>query len=100
MTDPRARGIFLEWEEIARGAVAQLRAANADDLHDPDLRELVTRLREQSPLFDEWWSEHIVERRRASITHIRRKGGKVIARRFEVLHLPEDGLRMTLWLPG
>ncbi len=100
MTNPRARDIFLEWEEIARGAVAHLRAANADNLHDPELQALVTELREHSALFEEWWSEHIVERRRTSIKHIRATDGNTIARRYEVLHLPEDGLRMTLWLPG
>ena len=100
MTNPRAREIFLEWEEIARGAVAHLRAANADNLHDPELQALVAELREESALFEEWWSEHIVERRRTSIKYIRATDGDTIARRYEVLHLPEDGLRMTLWLPG
>jgi hypothetical protein len=89
MTNPRAREIFLEWEEIARGAVAHLRAANADNLHDPELQALVAELREHSALFEEWWSEHIVERRRTSIKHIRATDGDTIARRYEVLHLPE-----------
>lgn len=99
MTDPRAPRIFLEWEELARGAVAHLRAANPDDLHGPELQELVAELSGQSPLFAEWWSEHLVERRRASIKHIRTPEGQVVARRYEVLHLPEEELRMTLWLP-
>ena len=99
ITDPRAREIFLEWEEIARGAVAHLRAANADNLHNPELQALVAELCQRSALFEEWWSEHIVERRRTSIKHIRATDGDTITRRYEVLHLPEDGLRMTLWLP-
>lgn len=99
MTDPRAPQIFVEWEELARGAVAHLRAANADDLHDPQLQTLVTDLSAQSPMFAEWWSEHIVQRRRASIKHIRTATGEVIARRYEVLHIPDSELRMTLWLP-
>lgn len=98
MTDPRAREMFVEWEELARGAVAHLRAANADDLQDPALRGLVAELRAASPLFGEWWDEHIVERRRAAVTHIRAGGGEILARRHEVLYLPEDGVRMTLWL--
>jgi transcriptional regulator with XRE-family HTH domain len=98
-TDARAPRIFVEWEELARGAVAHLRAANADDLNDPQLRSLVAQLTARSPLFDESWSGHIVERRRGSIKHIRTADGHVIARRYEVLHLPDDGLRLTLWLP-
>ena len=100
MLDPRARGVFVEWEEVARGAVAHLRAANADALHDPELRAFVDGLRAESALFDHWWSGHIVERRRTAVTHIRSADGATTARRYEVLHLPEDGLRMTLWLTG
>lgn len=100
MTDPRAREIFVEWEELARGAVAQLRAANAGNLRDRELRALVEELSGASPLFAEWWSGHIVQRRRSSAIHIRTAAGEIVPRRYEVLHLPEDGLRMTLWLAG
>lgn len=100
LTDPRARDIFLEWEELARGAVAHLRAANAHHLQGPELQTLVTDLREQSPLFEGWWNEHIVERRRASIKHIRTDTNHIAVRRYEVLHIPEEELRMTLWMPG
>lgn len=97
--DPRARDVFAEWEELARGAVAQLRAANADDLRSPALVDFVTELSAASEQFALWWNEHIVERRRASTTHVR-TGRQLRPRRYEVLHLPEDGLRMTLWLPA
>lgn len=98
MTDPGARTTFIEWEQLARGAVAHLRAANADTLQDPGLQALVAELSERSPLFQEWWNGHVVERRRTSIKLIRTHEGTVIPRRHEVLYLPEDGLRMTLWL--
>ncbi|WP_168197046.1 helix-turn-helix transcriptional regulator [Agromyces laixinhei] len=99
LTDPRARQVFVEWEPIARGAVAQLRAANSDDLRNPDLQAIVHELRDRSPQFAEWWGEHVVERRRGSVTHIRTDTG-VVARQYEVLHLPDETLRMTLWLPA
>lgn len=98
-TDPRAREVFVEWEVVARGAVAHLRAANSDDLGSPDLRGLVDELASQSEHFHSWWSEHVVERRRASVARIRTSQG-VVARRYEVLHLPDDDLRVTLWLPS
>lgn len=100
MTDPRARDRFVEWEEIARGAVAHLRSANADDLSNPDLQSLTSELRSRSPLFDGWWNEHLVERRRGSLRHLRTDEGDVVARRYDVLYLPDDGLRMTLWYAG
>lgn len=99
MTDNRAREIFVEWEEIARGAVAHLRAANAENLLDADLQTLVSELRERSTLFNRWWDEHLVERRRASIKHLRAHDGEVTARRYEVLHLPDEEVRVTIWLP-
>lgn len=85
-------------EELAHGAIAHLRAANADDLQDPELRAFVGELSGTSSQFEAWWSGHIVERRRTSIKHFRTQAGDVAARRHEVLYLPEDGLRMTLWL--
>lgn len=97
-TDPRAERIFVDWEEIARGAVMHLRAANVAESLDPDLRELVTELSARSPRFRVWWQEHIVERRRASVTRTRTRTGAVIARHYEVLQLPDEGLRLTLWL--
>ncbi|MBS1673760.1 MAG: helix-turn-helix domain-containing protein [Actinobacteria bacterium] len=100
LLDPRARETFAEWEELARGAVAHLRAANVDDLQDPQLTALVAELSAASPLFRDWWGGHLVQRRRGDITHVRAADGTVTARRYEVLHLPEDGVRMTLWLPA
>ncbi|MBS1699313.1 MAG: helix-turn-helix domain-containing protein [Actinobacteria bacterium] len=100
LLDPRARETFVEWEELARGAVAHLRAANVDDLQDPQLAALVGELSAASPLFRTWWDGHVVQRRRGDITHVRAADGTVTARRYEVLHLPEDGMRMTLWLPA
>jgi len=97
LTDPRARDRFVEWEEIARGAVAHLRSANAGDLQRPALRALTDDLRAGSVDFETWWTEHLVERRRGSVVHIRTDDGVVVARRYEVLYLPDDGLRMTLW---
>ena len=100
LLDPRATSMFVEWEELARGAVAHLRAANVDDLRDPQLVALVEELSAQSPLFRTWWGGHLVQRRRGAVTHVRSADGTVAARRYEVLHLPEDGMRMTLWLPA
>lgn len=100
LLDPHARDTFVEWEELARGAVAHLRAANVGDLQDPQLVALVEELSAASPLFRTWWSGHLVQRRRGDITHVRSADGTVLARRYEVLHVPEDGVRMTLWLPA
>ena len=100
VTHPKARETFLDWEDVARGAVAHLRAANAGNLEDPKLLAFVDELRSQSDRFDEWWDGHIVERRRAATKRFSDDTDSGRTRRYEVLHLPEDGLRMTLWLPA
>lgn len=99
LTDPRARETFLDWEELARGAVAHLRAANVDRLDDPRLGDLVRELGTRSPQFTAWWSGHIVERRRGATTRIRGLDGVVVERSYEILHLPDDAVRLTIWLP-
>lgn len=99
LTDPRARETFLDWEELARGAVAHLRAANVDRLDDPRLGDLVRELGAKSPQFAAWWGGHIVERRRGATTRIRGRDGIVVERSYEILHLPDDAVRLTMWLP-
>ncbi|GAB3148659.1 helix-turn-helix transcriptional regulator [Microbacterium neimengense] len=99
LTDPRARETFLDWEDLARGAVAHLRAANVDRLDDPRLGELVRELGARSEQFAAWWGGHIVERRRGATTRIRGLDGVVVERSYEILHLPDDAVRLTIWLP-
>ncbi|TAK68911.1 MAG: XRE family transcriptional regulator [Actinomycetota bacterium] len=99
LTDPRARTIFLDWEDVVRGAVGHLRAANADDLTEPQLQAFVAELSAESELFAGWWSGHVVHRRRSSTLRILTAEGAVVARRYEILHLPDDRMRMTIWLP-
>ncbi|GAB2982336.1 helix-turn-helix transcriptional regulator [Nocardioides montaniterrae] len=98
LTHPRAREIFLDWEDLARGAVAHLRAANADNLDDEQLVALVDELHRQSADFGDWWNGHLVQRRRSATKRMNTADG-VITQRYEVLHLPEERLRMTFWLP-
>lgn len=99
LTHPRAREVLVDWEDVARGAIAHLRAVNADRLQDRRLCRLVEELREHSLEFDRWWDGHLVQRRRAATERLRAPDGRVTTRPYEVLHLPEEGLRMTIWMP-
>ncbi|MBP2436204.1 helix-turn-helix domain-containing protein [Microbacterium amylolyticum] len=74
-------------------------AASADDPEAPELAELVSELSETSEEFAQWWADHIVVRRRGAVQEIRRRDGSFAAHHYEVLHLPDSGMRMTLWLP-
>jgi transcriptional regulator with XRE-family HTH domain len=99
-THPRAKEIFLDWEDLAKGAVGHLRSANADDLDEPGLRAIVAELSGRSGQFADWWSGHVVHRRRSASQRLQQADGSHSVRRYEVLHLPGDGMRMTIWLPA
>lgn len=60
--EPNERGGFPEedWDRLARKHVADLRATAARRAGDPDVTELVTRLRAVSPDFERLWTEHEV----------------------------------------
>ncbi|MDL4818364.1 helix-turn-helix transcriptional regulator [Actinomadura opuntiae] len=60
LCDPRARTFYLEWEEMARHGIAQLRAATGRDPDDPATRALVRELSRQ-PGFRTWWDRQDVK---------------------------------------
>ena len=56
--EDEARSFFVDWAQVARGAVAALRAAAGADLDDPALRELVGELSLHSDAFRRLWARH------------------------------------------
>jgi hypothetical protein len=57
----RARTVFVNWQEVARGSVSQFRRHSAaPGSPEEEVRELVERLREQSPEFVEMWDQFVV----------------------------------------
>ena len=57
-----ARRLFVDWEDVARGALATFRADCAQHVGDPDFEELVARLARLSPEFAAWWPQYDVRR--------------------------------------
>ena len=97
-THPRTREVFADWETIAWGSVAQLRAANASHLTDPHLVSMVDDLSAANEEFKRWWNEHEVAKRRSSATRLVALNGVVRRYQYEVLQLPDAGLRMSLYV--
>lgn len=64
-SDPAHRRLFIDWENVARGALATFRAESAPYIGDPDFEELVARLTRLSPEFAAWWPQHDVAHRLA-----------------------------------
>jgi len=64
-SDPAHRRLFVDWENVARGALATFRADCAPYVGDPDFDGLVARLTRVSPEFAAWWPQHDVAHRLA-----------------------------------
>jgi transcriptional regulator with XRE-family HTH domain len=61
--DPGGRDYYIDWEEIAQGAVAGLRASAGADMDDPRLTEIVGELSLKSDEFRRMWARHDVRER-------------------------------------
>jgi transcriptional regulator with XRE-family HTH domain len=61
----RARRLFVDWENVARGALATFRADCAPYIGDPDFESVVARLTRLNPEFAAWWPQHDVAHRLA-----------------------------------
>jgi transcriptional regulator with XRE-family HTH domain len=60
-SDPRARDFYVEWEEVARHGLAQLRTATGRDPGDPHNEALIRELASTSPHFRAWWERQDVK---------------------------------------
>ena len=56
LCEPSARELVVDREDEARAMVTEFRAATALLRGDPDLEDLIARLRRESPEFERWWS--------------------------------------------
>ncbi|MFC7587988.1 hypothetical protein ACFQYP_33100 [Nonomuraea antimicrobica] len=59
--DPRARSLYVEWEQMARHGIAQLRTATGLDPGNAATRALIDELTERSPDFRRWWDRQDVK---------------------------------------
>ena len=57
---PEARERLADWEEDTRAVVARLRAISANHDGDHRLATMIGELKQTSPEFSEWWSDHDV----------------------------------------
>jgi len=59
--DPEVRRLVGDWEDVARSAVARLRALVGPDVDDPRLAELVGELSVRSDQFRRLWARHDIQ---------------------------------------
>ena len=60
LLNPAWRARTLDWKTNVPRVVAGFRAAMAEHVADPSWQSLVTRLTDESPLFERLWSQHDV----------------------------------------
>ena len=71
ITDPAMRELYVDWEEVTRLAIAQLRMVSASSPGDERLAGLVQELAAQDAQFRRWWSEHDVATRGTGVKQLR-----------------------------
>lgn len=69
--DPAARQLVVDWETRARRVVAELRADVAAYADEPDVRQLIDGLLDESPVFAHWWRRQAVVEREGGLRAFR-----------------------------
>ncbi|MFJ3216582.1 helix-turn-helix transcriptional regulator [Kitasatospora sp. NPDC086801] len=88
--DPAATDYYLDWERMAAGTVAILRAEAGSDPHDKALIDLVRELSTRSDLFRTRWATHNVLRHRNGVKRLRHPVVGELTLGYEALELPAD----------
>ncbi|MFJ4574807.1 helix-turn-helix transcriptional regulator [Streptomyces sp. NPDC088846] len=88
--DPAAADFYLDWERMAAGTVAILRAEAGRDPHNKALTDLVGELSTQSDLFRTRWASHNVLQHRGGVKHLHHPVVGELTLEYEALELPAD----------
>ncbi|MEZ0114984.1 transcriptional regulator with XRE-family HTH domain [Catenulispora sp. EB89] len=88
--DPAALDYYLDWERMAAGTVAILRAEAGRDPHDKPLTELVGELSTRSDHFRTAWAAHNVLVHRTGVKRIHHPVVGDLTLAYEALELPAD----------
>ncbi|MFF9037966.1 helix-turn-helix domain-containing protein [Streptomyces sp. NPDC014892] len=70
-TEPWMRELYVDWEEVTRLAIAQLRMESARYPDDQPLTALVEELSARDAQFRQWWTEHDVAVRGKGVKKLR-----------------------------
>ncbi|MFJ4653349.1 helix-turn-helix transcriptional regulator [Nocardia sp. NPDC088792] len=88
--DPAAIDFYPDWERMAAGTVAILRAEAGRDPHDKPLTDLVGELATRSDLFRTRWATHNVHVHRGGAKRLHHPVVGVLTLDYDALELPAD----------
>jgi transcriptional regulator with XRE-family HTH domain len=95
--DPAAQEFFVEWERVAKDLVAHLRSEAGRDPYDRALSDLVGELSTRSDSFRTWWAAHNVRYHQTGRKRLRHPLVGELELNYEVMQLPDDGLRLAVF---
>jgi transcriptional regulator with XRE-family HTH domain len=94
---PGARTLLGDWDGIVGRIAAHLHTLTADFPGDPAVRALLDELLSASPEFARLWQRHEVRHRRWERKEFRHPRVGELTLTTEILYLPEDGQRITIY---
>lgn len=95
---PAARDLFVDWHEVATTATANLRAAvGSQTPGSADASALIEELTESSQAFVRLWDRYDVHPRRSRHKAFHHPAVGKLTLHQEVLHLSDDGLRLSVY---
>ncbi len=100
IVDPQMRRLWVDWDDVAREGVAQLRDAAVRYPHDTRLRAMVGELLVTSPEFSRWWQEHDVAIACGRQKRVNHPECGSLRLYHESLHLVADGQIVVFYLPA
>jgi transcriptional regulator with XRE-family HTH domain len=99
-TSPRRREYFPDWEQMARGVLAEFRAASARYPGDERFDELIENLKQASPEFRQWWPSHDVRSVLDGYKAIEHPRLGLLSFEHTTLLVPSDpDIRVTIYAP-
>ena len=96
----RHRRLLVDWEEMARAAIAIFRADSVRYTGDPDFERLIALLKKASPEFRRWWPKQEV---RAPLSGNKRiqhpKAGRMVFEHTNFAAIGQGDLRLVVYTP-
>ena len=88
--DERSHHFYIEWQKVARDAVAALRIRAAQNPYDQAFAELIGELSTRSEEFRQWWATHNVSLHRTSTKRMHHPIAGELTLTGETLPLSDD----------
>jgi len=88
-TEPAALEVLLDWEIVASGLLARLRANAGRHPKSARFTDLVVELRDRSPDANAWWPRYDIATNSAGTKRVRRPDGQEMALTYASFHVAE-----------